>query len=127
MSDGLAPLDPLRALPKDLAIPRDAGGPVFVEPWEARAIAVIVDMSARGLFSWAEFQMRLVAEIRESEGQGVSRAYYFNWLRAAEALLDAKGLATNAEIDAEVERLRPDDRTFRLDRSTAGSRFPGCQ
>ncbi len=119
MTDAIVTPDPLRALPKDLAIPRDVDGPVFVEPWEARAFAVVVDMSARGLFSWTEFQQRLVAGIRDSEGRGAPRPYYLNWLSAAEALLEDMGLATEAEIDAEVERLRPQDRTIRLDRSTA--------
>lgn len=108
--------DPLRALPPDLAIPRDETGPLFAEPWEARAFAVIVDMNARGLFAWKEFQEWLVAEIRESEGAGLCRPYYLNWLHAAERLLESKGLASDAEIDAEVERLRPDDRTVRLPR-----------
>jgi nitrile hydratase accessory protein len=108
--------DPLRALPPDLAIPRDTAGPVFAEPWEARAFAVVVDMNARGLFAWKEFQERLVAEIRRSEGAGQCRPYYMSWLAAAESLLEAKGFASDAEIDAEAERLRPDDRTVRLPR-----------
>ncbi len=106
--------DPLRALPPDLAIPRDEAGPLFAEPWEARAFAVVVDMSARGLFTWKEFQQLLVGEIRDSEGRGECRSYYMSWLCAAERLLEGKGLASDAEIDCEVERLRPDDRTVRF-------------
>lgn len=106
--------DPLRSLPAGLAIPRDESGPLFAEPWEARAFAVVVDMNARGLFGWKEFQGLLVEEIRDSEGAGLCRPYYLNWLRAAERLLEAKGFATDAEIDAAVDVLRPDDRTVRF-------------
>ena len=34
------------------AIPRDAEGPVFREPWEARAFAMAVQLNARGVFAW---------------------------------------------------------------------------
>lgn len=107
-------LDPLRALPPDLAIPRDERGPVFAEPWEARVFALVVEMNARGRFAWSDFQSLLVAEIRASEGQGLCRPYYMNWLLAAERLFEQQGLVARAATDAEVERLRPDDRTIRL-------------
>lgn len=107
-------LDPLRALPPDLAVPRDETGPVFAEPWEARVFAMVVEMNARGLFGWGEFQSLLVDEIRRSEGEGLCRPYYMNWLLAAERLFEARGLVEREATDAEVERLRPDDRTIRL-------------
>src|SRR5690242_16579278 len=42
----------LSALP---ALPRDEGGPVFAEPWEAQAFAMAVRLSAAGYFTWKEF------------------------------------------------------------------------
>ena len=107
-------LDPLRALPADLEIPRDAEGPVFAEPWEARVFALVVEMNARGLFAWTEFQSLLVDEIRRGEGEGLCRPYYVNWMLAAERLFEQRGLVAREATDAEVERLRPDDRTIRL-------------
>ena len=34
--------------------PRDEDGPVFKEPWEAKAFALAVNLSEAGYFSWAE-------------------------------------------------------------------------
>jgi nitrile hydratase accessory protein len=101
-------------LPAGLDIPKDADGPVFVEPWEARAFAMVVDLNQQGRFAWKDFQALLVEEIARSEREGLGRPYYFNWLVAAERLFETLGLAGRDEVDAEVERLRPDDRTVRL-------------
>lgn len=103
-----------RDLPAALAIPVDANGPVFTEPWEARIFALVVDLNGRGAFTWKEFQSLLVEEIGKSERDGTPRAYYLNWLLAAERLFAAKGLVERTDVDAEVARLRPDDRTVRL-------------
>lgn len=97
-----------------LAIPAGLDGPVFAEPWEARIFALVVDLNARGAFSWKEFQSLLVEEIGASERLHLERPYYLNWLLAAERLFTAKGMVEGAAVDAEVARLRPDDRTVRL-------------
>lgn len=104
----------LPPLPDELAIPRDAAGPLFREPWEARLFALVVDLNARGLFAWREFQGLLAEEITRSERDGLGRSYYLNWAAATERLLARLGLAEPAATDAEVARLRPDDRTVRL-------------
>jgi nitrile hydratase accessory protein len=102
------------SLPAGLDIPHDADGPVFVEPWEARAFAMVVDLNQQGRFTWKDFQSLLVEEIGNSEREGLGRPYYLNWLFAAERLFEKLGLADRDEVDAEVERLRPEDRTVRL-------------
>ena len=104
----------LACLPAGLDIPKDSEGPVFVEPWEARAFSMVVDLNARGRFAWKDFQALLVEEVSKSERNGLGRPYYLNWLIAAERLFEDLGLAERIEVDAEVERLRPDDRTVRL-------------
>lgn len=104
----------LACLPMGLEIPKDAQGPVFVEPWEARAFAMVVELNARGLFAWKDFQSLLVEEIGRSEREGLGRPYYLNWLIAAERLFEQLDMVGREEVDAEVERLRPDDRTVRL-------------
>ncbi len=101
-------------LPAGLDIPKNAEGPVFVEPWEARAFAMVIDLNQRGLFAWKDFQSLLVEEIAKSEREGLGRPYYTNWLIAAERLFEKLGLAQREETDAEMEKLRPDDRTVRL-------------
>ncbi len=101
-------------LPAGLDIPQTAEGPVFVEPWEARAFAMVIDLNQQGRFAWKDFQSLLVEEIARSERDGLDRPYYTNWLIAAERLFESLGLAERAETDAEVEKLRPDDRTVRL-------------
>jgi hypothetical protein len=40
------------ALPR---IPRDAGGPVFAEPWKAQAFALAVRLSEERHFTWNEW------------------------------------------------------------------------
>ena len=104
----------LACLPMGLDIPKNEQGPVFVEPWEARAFAMVVDLNAQGRFAWKDFQSLLVEEIGRSEREGLERPYYLNWLIAAERLFERLGMADRTEIDAEVEALRPDDRTVRL-------------
>ena len=36
-------------------LPRDEGGPVFAEPWQAQAFAMAVRLSAQGHFTWPEW------------------------------------------------------------------------
>ena len=35
-------------------LPGDATGPVFREPWEAQAFAMVVALHERGVFTWSE-------------------------------------------------------------------------
>lgn len=37
------------------ALPRDAGGPVFAEPWQAHAFAIVMALYYDGHYSWAEW------------------------------------------------------------------------
>ena len=46
----------LAALPR---LPRDTGGPVFAEPWEAQAFALAVRLSEQGHFTWKEWAAAL--------------------------------------------------------------------
>ena len=45
MPDSQPDRDRLASLP---ALPRDEGGPVFAEPWQAQAFALAVRLSAQG-------------------------------------------------------------------------------
>jgi hypothetical protein len=51
----------LAALPP---LPRDEGGPVFAEPWQAQAFALAVKLSEQGHFTWKEWAAALAEELR---------------------------------------------------------------
>jgi nitrile hydratase accessory protein len=83
------------------AIPRDAEGPVFREPWEAQAFAMAVKLHERGHFAWKEFAEHLAAEVaavRERGEPDDGRKYYEYWLSALEKVVASKGLVANAEL-----------------------------
>jgi nitrile hydratase accessory protein len=81
-------LSPPEASP---AIPRDDGGPVFREPWEARAFGLAVALQERGLVTPAEWADTLGAVIAETQDDDGSR-YYECWLAALERIAAEKGL-----------------------------------
>jgi len=58
--DSPAEPESLAALPR---LPRDAGGPVFAQPWQAEAFALAVRLSAQGCFSWKEWAAALADEL----------------------------------------------------------------
>ncbi len=101
-------------LPELPSIPREDDEPVFREPWEARIFAIIVSLHNQGAFEWKAFQELLIEEIRRMEISGDVRGYYENWFAAAEKLIQFLDIAQPDEVDAEVCRLRPDDRTIVL-------------
>lgn len=78
-------------------LPLDAEGPVFNEPWEAQAFAIVLTLHQRKHFTWPEWVEVLSAEIK---GAAAGRSYYEHWLAALEKLLAAKDLARQAELHA---------------------------
>jgi nitrile hydratase accessory protein len=94
------PSDPgrLAALP---SLPRDEGGPVFAEPWQAQAFALAVRLSAQGYFTWKEWAAVLADELKSAADHGHpddGSAYYEHWLAALERLVTAKGLSNANEM-----------------------------
>jgi nitrile hydratase accessory protein len=85
--------DQLASLPR---LPRDEGGPVFAEPWQAQAFALAVRLSAQGHFPLKEWAAALSNELKASAGRGEpddGSHYYQCWLTALEHLVVAKGLS----------------------------------
>lgn len=83
------------------ALPADDEGPVFREPWEAQAFALVLDLYDRGHFDWPEWVELLSAEIAAAEARGeVDRGerYYLHWLAALEKLVAAKGWSSAEAI-----------------------------
>lgn len=89
-----AACDAVKAVP---GIPRDTHGPVFREPWEARAFAMAVALHDAGLFGWGEWAVALGQEIRRAQASGdpdTGDSYYRHWLATLEAIATAKGVTT---------------------------------
>jgi nitrile hydratase accessory protein len=83
-------------------LPRDEGGPVFREPWEAQAFALAVALNERGLFTWSEWAAALGEEIKRAQAAGdpdLGNTYYRHWLVALERILAAKGVASGAMLE----------------------------
>lgn len=71
-------------------IPLQGDGPVFNEPWEARAFAMTLALHERGLFTWAQWAQALSLEIDRAHASGdagLGDTYYQHWLLALETLV----------------------------------------
>jgi len=94
--------------------PGDGGEPVFAEPWQAHAFAIVLQLHERGLFSWPEWAQALSARIQAAQRCGdadLGDTYYRHWLAALEDLVAAKGASSAGELaryaqawDAAAER-----------------------
>jgi nitrile hydratase accessory protein len=87
-------------------LPRDEGGPVFAEPWQAQAFALAVRLSEQGHFTWKEWAAALADEIKAAAARGETddgSRYYHYWLAALERLVTAKGLSDFAALLARKE------------------------
>jgi nitrile hydratase accessory protein len=93
----------LAALPE---LPRDEGGPVFAEPWQAQAFALAVKLSDQGHFTWKEWAAALAQELKSAADRGEpddGSRYYEHWLAALEHLVTAKRLSDPAAMLARKE------------------------
>jgi nitrile hydratase accessory protein len=82
-------------------LPCDAEGPVFREPWEAEAFAIVVALRQRGLFGWDEWAAMLGEEIKAAQRAGdpdTGETYYRHWLAALERMVARKGIADPAAL-----------------------------
>lgn len=97
-SDRAADTQTLAALPK---LPRDEGGPVFAEPWQAQAFALAVKLSEQGHFTWKEWAATLAEEVAAAAERGDpddGSHYYDHWLAALERLVQSKGLVDQVAL-----------------------------
>jgi nitrile hydratase accessory protein len=87
-------------------LPRDEGGPVFAEPWQAQAFALAVKLSELGHFTWNEWAATLADELKADAARGEpddGSRYYHCWLAALERLIVAKELSDLATLLARKE------------------------
>ena len=90
--------EPVSGLP---CLPRDEGGPVFAEPWQAQAFALAVRLSEQGYFTWKEWAATLADELRAAADRGEpddGSRYYEHWLAALERLVTSKQLTDEAAL-----------------------------
>ena len=110
--------------------PRDEGGPVFAEPWQAQAFALAVRLSAQGHFTWKEWAAALAEELKTAADRGEpddGSRYYHHWLAALERLVTAKRLSDpramleRKEAWAEAYRRTPHGKPIELSASSTDS------
>lgn len=128
-SEQLAGSDRLSDLPR---LPRDQGGPVFAEPWQAQAFALAVKLSEQGHFTWKEWAATLAEELQAAAKRGEpddGSRYYEHWLTALERLVTAKGLTDQAALStrrdawAEAYRSTPHGTPVELAAKTPDARW----
>jgi nitrile hydratase accessory protein len=76
------------------ALPRDDDGPVFNQPWEAKAFALAVRLSEAGFFSWPEWVEIFSRQIKAAQKRGdpdLGDTYYRHWLKALSAARTCAG------------------------------------
>ena len=101
--DSIQETNRIAALPR---LPRDEGGPVFAEPWQAQAFALAVKLSEQGHFTWKEWAAALADELKSAAARGEpddGSHYYEHWLATLEGLVTAKGLSDPAAMAARKE------------------------
>ena len=101
-----SPTDHFAALPN---IPRDEDGPVFAEPWQAQAFALVVRLSAEQHFTWSEWSSVFSDELKAAAASGTpddGSSYYHHWLTALERLVVEKRLTDPSALHAQKEAWR---------------------
>jgi nitrile hydratase accessory protein len=74
---------------------RDQEGPVFNQPWEAKAFALAVRLTEAGCFTWSEWVKIFSLEIEAAQERAdpdLGDTYYQHWLNALERICTEKGL-----------------------------------
>ena len=110
--------DPSSKLADLPLLPRDNEGPVFAEPWQAQAFAMVVELINSGQLTQKEWAKRLGGVFREVEDQGDSNTgerYYEHWLAALERLVVEKKLTGWEDLAEERETIRANDHHRRED------------
>lgn len=89
--------------------PKNEEGPVFREPWEAQAFALVLALHAEKAFTWDEWAATLSAEITKAQQAGdadLGDTYYQHWLNALERLVLEKNLSEYSEISTRIVEWR---------------------
>jgi len=93
-------------------LPRDDNGPIFSEPWQAQAFAVVVELIEAGSLTREEWAEHLGKVLKEAEDRGeydTGQRYYDHWLTALERVVVEKNLAGQEELNKEGTFIRDND------------------
>jgi len=93
-------------------LPRDEDGPVFEEPWQAQAFAIVVELIESGDLSREEWANALGAALKEAEDADefdTGARYYDHWLTALERLTVDKKMAGWQELADEKREIADSD------------------
>jgi len=105
-------------------LPRDDDGPVFAEPWQAQAFAVVVELIEAGSLTREEWADHLGAVLREAEDRAeydTGDRYYHHWLTALERVVVGKSLAGWEDLSKEGKFIRDNDHHRRRHQLEGGS------
>lgn len=94
------------------SIPRDDEGPVFKEPWQARAFAMTLKLAEAEIFTWNEWCETLSGEIKLAQADGdpdLGDTYYMHWLGALEKLVVQKQVSNQDGLTMAFEDWRAAD------------------
>ena len=92
-----------------VALPGDDEGPVFAEPWQADALAIVVALTDAAIFTPAEWSQALGSAIREAQRAGDpdrGDTYYRHWVEALVGLCEARGKITTPALDTREDEWR---------------------
>jgi nitrile hydratase accessory protein len=92
-----------------VGLPRDAEGPVFDQPWQAHAFALVMRLHQAGTFTWEQWVRvfsREIASAPAQPGESVNNAYYRQWLAALEKIVVMTGLSDQEAMAARAEEWR---------------------
>ena len=88
---------------------KDEQQPIFAEPWEARAFAIVVNLSEKGMLKWSEWSDTLAEEIKIAKEKGLpdfGNNYYQFWLSALENILLDKNILKKSDLKSKMEQWR---------------------
>lgn len=94
-------------------IPLDEEGPVFREPWQAQAFALVLKLHEQGHFTWAEWTKRLNRAISAARAGGdpdLGNTYYHHWLAALEDIVADKCLVTAEALTRRRDEVQEEHR-----------------
>ena len=93
-------------------LPRDDEGPVFAEPWQAQAFAVVAELIETEAMTRQEWADELGTVLKEAEERGeydTGKRYYDHWLTALERVVVDKDIADWQELSKEGKTIRDND------------------
>ncbi len=93
--------------PSPLSEHSDEGSePAFQAPWEARAFALVNQLTAEQVYTRSEWTDQFVEEISAAEAEpGNTSSYYERWVQACEKLLLSKGILSVQSIEQRINDL----------------------